>query len=228
MNDKAEVGLFRLYIIRHADPDYPNNTITAAGHVEAKLLSSRLAALGLDRIYVSPMGRAMDTMRYTSELLGLPYKVEEWTKELHLVVDDTPHGQMWNIPGEVIRSQNPLPTHETWKELEYFRNPIVHETFTSLQANSDEFLERQGFKRVGGKYRILRPNQDRVAVFCHGGFGLTWLAHLLEIPLPLVWCGFGMPSSSVTTILFEQRSADWATPRCIGFGDISHLYETGL
>ena len=67
-----------------------------------------------------------------------------------------------------------------------------------------------------------------MAVFCHGGFGLTWLAHLLEIPLSLVWSGFWMPPSSVTTILFDERSQEWATPRCIGFGDVSHLYEAGL
>lgn len=30
------VVTMRLYIIRHADPDYPNNTITPAGHLEAK------------------------------------------------------------------------------------------------------------------------------------------------------------------------------------------------
>ncbi len=28
----------RLYIIRHADPDYPNNTITPEGHLEAQAL----------------------------------------------------------------------------------------------------------------------------------------------------------------------------------------------
>ncbi|MEC9258269.1 MAG: histidine phosphatase family protein, partial [Candidatus Poribacteria bacterium] len=26
----------RLYIIRHADPDYPNRTITEKGHLEAQ------------------------------------------------------------------------------------------------------------------------------------------------------------------------------------------------
>lgn len=30
----------RLYIIRHADPDYPNNTITPEGHLEAQALAN--------------------------------------------------------------------------------------------------------------------------------------------------------------------------------------------
>jgi hypothetical protein len=65
-------------------------------------------------------------------------------------------------------------------------------------------------------------------VFCHGGFGLTWLAHLLALPLPLVWSGFWLPPSSVTTMLFDERSPEWAVPRCIGLGDVSHLYAAGL
>ena len=31
----------RLYIIRHADPDYPNRTITEKGHLEAQSLAKR-------------------------------------------------------------------------------------------------------------------------------------------------------------------------------------------
>lgn len=34
--------------------------------------------------------------------------------------------------------------------------------------------------------------------------------------------------SSVTTVLFEERTKDYAVPRCIGLGDISHLYASGL
>lgn len=221
----------RLYIIRHADPDYPNNTITPEGHLEAQALARRLAKHGLDRIYASPLGRAIDTMRYTAELLGMPHEIEEWTQELnHLKLEDTPYGRLshWDLPGEVIRSQEPLPTHDSWKELSYYAGTESPETYAYLKEHSDEFLKRQGFERSGGKYRILRKSQDQVAVFCHGGFGLTWLAHLLELPLSLVWAGFWMPPSSVTTILFDERSDEWATPRCIGFGDVSHLYAEGL
>lgn len=220
----------RLHIIRHADPDYPNNTITPEGHLEAQALAKRLSACGLDRIYASPMGRALDTMRYTADALGLPHEVEEWTQELSLKLEETPYGRLshWDLPGEVIRAAEPLPTHDTWHNISYYRDTPGPEVFNQLKALSDEFMERQGFRREGGRYRILRQNEERIAVFCHGGFGLTWLAHLLELPLALVWSGFWMPPSSVTTILMDQRSPEWATPRCIGFGDVSHLYAEGL
>ncbi|UNL95251.1 histidine phosphatase family protein [Paenibacillus polymyxa] len=220
----------RLYIIRHADPDYPNNTITPEGHLEAKALAKRLSSHGLDRIYVSPLGRALDTMRYTTDSLGMTYEVEDWTQELALKLEDTPYGRLshWDLPGEVIRSGSPLPTHDSWKEISYYQGTQSPETFERLKVHSDEFLKRQGFERVEGRYRILKHTEDRVAVFCHGGFGLTWLAHLLELPLALVWSGFWMPPSSVTTILFDERSKEWAVPRCIGFSDVSHLYAEGL
>ncbi|MDF2926076.1 MAG: phosphoglycerate mutase [Paenibacillaceae bacterium] len=220
----------RLYIIRHADPDYPNNTITAAGHLEAEALAKRLSAHGLDRIYASPMGRALDTMGYTARALGMTHEVEEWTQELSLKLEDTPYGRLshWDLPGEVIRCGECQPTHDNWHTTPYYEGTESKDTFERMKMHSDEFLKRQGFERIGGKYRILRRSEDKVAVFCHGGFGLTWLAHLLEIPLTLVWAGFWMPPSSVTTILFDERSEEWATPRCIGFGDVSHLYAEGL
>ena len=221
----------RLYIIRHADPDYPNNTITPAGHLEAKALGERMKKLGLDRIYASPLGRAIHTMEYSAKALGLPHKIEEWTAELgECRVEIEPWGNfcVWDTPGEMIRAKQPYVTAENWHTHELFVNPLFKKTFDDVQANSDAFLKRHGFERHDGRYKILRPNREKIAVFCHGGFGLWWLAHLLEIPLPLMWSGFHLPPSSVTTVLFDERSKHWAVPRCVGVGDVSHLYAAGL
>jgi probable phosphoglycerate mutase len=132
------------------------------------------------------------------------------------------------VPGEIIRAKTPYPTAENWNELSCFSAPNFKERFERLKQNSDEFLSRHGYSREGGLYRPARPNRERIAIFCHGGFGLCWLAHLLEIPLPLMFSGFFLHPSSVTTILFDERSKNWAVPRCIGMGDLSHLYANGL
>ena len=221
----------RLYIIRHADPDYQNHTITKAGHLEAQALGRRLATQGVDRIYCSTMARAQHTMQYTADLLKLPHLVEDWMQELPTWrIDQEPWGQLmvWDLPGELIREHQPYPTHDTWNDIPQFADPKYREHFEMIQAKSDEFFELQGYKREGGRYRCIKPNRLKIAVFCHNGFALTWLAHLLEIPLALVWSGFWLPPSSVTTILFDERSEDWAVPRCLGLGDVSHLYEARL
>jgi probable phosphoglycerate mutase len=222
----------RLYIIRHADPNYETDSITEDGHLEAAALAKRLAVHGFDRIYTSPMGRAKATMEYTAKLLGMEHAIEPWTRELwpELALQDTPWGNLmaFDLPGEVFRGGLTRPTHENWHTIEAIKNEPFREVFETVQRNSDEFMARQGYVREGARYRFESPNKVKIAVFCHNGFGLTWLAHLLDIPLPLVWSGFWLPPTSVTTILMDERSPGWAVPRCIGLGDVSHLYEAGM
>jgi probable phosphoglycerate mutase len=218
----------RIYLIRHAEPDYPNHTITARGHEEAKALAAYLKTIGLDRIYSSPVNRAMHTMKYTAELMGMEPTIEPWTQELSGWGKVEFAGEnivVWNNPGERVRSIVPPIDRESWKQAEPYR--ALTEKFAEIQANSDEFLSRLGYVREGGKYRIVRRNREKIALFCHLGFGLVWLAHLLELPFPLMWSGFWLPPSSITTILMEERSAEWAVPRVLGMGAVTHLHAAG-
>ena len=221
----------RLYIIRHADPDYENNTITPEGHLEAKALARRMAKEKLHKIYASPMGRAQHTMQYTADALKLKSTTENWTAELESWrADQNKYGisMIWDVPGEKIRGGEKVPHHHDWHEHDPFDDAKLKQEYEKICAQSDAFFLRHGYERKGHRYRCVKPHQERIAVFCHGGFGLTWLSHLLALPLPMVWSGFWLPPSSVTTVLLDERSKEWAVPRCIGMADCSHLYEAGL
>lgn len=221
----------RLYIVRHAEPDYSIDSLTSAGHLEAKALAGRMGKIRPTHLYSSPVQRARHTCQYTADAVGMTPAIEEWTAELGQCRGEyQPGGRLcvWDCPGELIRAKYPLPTSDNWHEMPEFATPINRERFEFVRCNSDAFIARHGYVREGGRYRIVKPNRDRIAMFCHGGFGLWWLAHLLEIPLPLVFSGFFMPPSSVTTVLFDERSTQWAVPRCLGVGDVSHLYAAGL
>lgn len=221
----------RIYIIRHADPDYENDTITPRGHLEAKALAERMLRENIDSIYCSPLQRAQHTMNYTRELTGLPFETQDWLAEIQNWQTRDTQGRpipAWNVDGEIIRSRRPLLTNDNFYESEHFSNPSIRQGFTEIQSHSDRFMEAAGFRREDGRYRILQPSERKIAVFCHMGFGLTWLAHLLEMPLPLLWSGIWLAPSSVTTILMDTRSDQWAVPRCLGLGDISHLYDSNL
>lgn len=196
----------KLYLIRHADPDYPNNTITAAGHLEAQALAKKLEKDGIDRIYSSPLHRAVHTMQYTAERLGIEPIIEPWTSELNWAGTDFNGEKIaaWNIPGETVRAAQPYPDHEVWPKVAPYQHFVSH--YDKLKADSDEFLQRHGYEREAGKYRIRKPHRETIAVFCHLGFGLTWLSHLLELPYPLVWSGFWLPPSSVTTICSRKEA----------------------
>lgn len=224
----------RLFIIRHADPDYPNDSITTAGKAEAEALAVRLKRLGLDAIYTSPLGRAVATCGYTARALGLEPVCLDWAREITLpMVELADLGQtvMWDVHGHLMRTQERWQQINAgdWHSLEPFDAPLAREGVEAVAASSDAFLKQLGFERDGGIYRVLEPeNRRKIAVFCHGGLGLTWLSHLLGISPPQMWGGFFLPPSSVTTILFDERVPGIATPRALGVGDISHLYAAGL
>ena len=99
----------RLYIIRHADPDYENNTLTPAGHQEANALARRLAGHGLDYIYTSPITRAAMTAQYTADLLKIEPITDEWLIEIPgWEIEELGGIPAWDIPGEVFRAKQPV------------------------------------------------------------------------------------------------------------------------
>ncbi|MDX2163201.1 MAG: histidine phosphatase family protein [bacterium] len=223
----------RLYIIRHADPDYPNNTITPAGHLEAAALARRLAGHGLDVIAASPLPRAELTAGYTAALVKLPVQTEPWLIEVagwNTDPDPIDGGYIpaWDIPGEILRANTAYHAWSSWDSTAPLDQPIYRETVTAFQQAADAFLARYGCVRDGTNYRIEADNRLQIAAFCHNGTALLWLSLLLHIPPPLVWCSFWHAPSAVTTIVFERRSEHWATPRALSVGDTSHLYEARL
>lgn len=223
----------RLYIIRHADPDYPNHTLTSAGKLEAVALARRLAAYDLDHIYSSPLARAQLTAQETAELLKLPVTVEDWLVEVSgLDGEIDPYdGEMmpaWDIPGERLRTNPRYHTWETWDQEPPFDAPVYREKLDAFRIQTDAFLARHGCVREGALYRIDDHNEQQIAAFCHNGTALLWLALLLHIPPPLIWSSFWHAPSAVTTILFERRSPGIAVPRALQVGDVGHLYEARL
>ncbi|MFY9822995.1 MAG: histidine phosphatase family protein [Thermoanaerobaculia bacterium] len=197
----------RLHIIRHAEPDYPRDALTALGHAQARALAHRLAKMEIDQVYSSPMNRARETARYTAERLGLDVRIEPWTRELEdWWIPDEAAGELpaWQVDAATLRALVPGQGREFWPA----------DAFAQLCSAADDFLARNG-------------RHHAIAVFCHAGFALTWLAHLLAIPLPLVWAGFSLAPCSVTTIVFEELSGGGEAPRCVGLGDVSHLQDLG-
>ncbi|MBP3919904.1 MAG: histidine phosphatase family protein [Clostridia bacterium] len=224
-----------LYLIRHGDPDYVHDSLTPLGQRQAEALARRLAVHGLDRIYASPLGRAIATAKPTSEILNLPIEIEEWCSEALAWQDfagKMENGQsMWAFHQQntTVKTEESMQyTNDNWYELDCFRMINGKEGYARIQNASDDFLSRQGYVREGAKYRIERPNDDRVAVFCHQGFGMAWLSVLLQIPPQYTFASFDFTHASISIFHFANNPDGYSMPRCLTLSDTSFLYEDRL
>ncbi|MEG2207050.1 MAG: histidine phosphatase family protein [Clostridia bacterium] len=221
----------RLYIIRHGDPDYANDSLTERGEQEAQALAAYLPELGLTHLYCSPLGRAQRTCAPCAERLRLPVCTLPWVRELTGIYYDIPvlgHVAPFTVPGEEMFRLSPTPKYEGWQQQLYFDDPRFAALVREMEEGSDALLASHGYAREGALYRVNEPNEHRVAVFCHQGIGTTWLAHLLHLPYQAAWAGLWQACTSITSISMECRSDAWAVPRMIGMSETPHITLAGL
>ncbi|HBL85220.1 MAG: hypothetical protein A2Y17_03230 [Clostridiales bacterium GWF2_38_85] len=208
----------QLYIIRHGDPDYANDTLTEYGWEQARELAKRMAAVNPDRIYSSPRGRAKATAQPACELLNMQYTVEDWTTES---MDYMQYPDLTD-PDTIKKGWN-SSFAEGVHDFEYFVTTERADALDEMMSCSDEFLERHGYKKEGLYYRAVKPNDEKIAVFCHGGFGGAWISYLLSLPPAMGWMHLALNTTSVTKFVFENRENGFTFPRCVYLGDTSHL-----
>jgi probable phosphoglycerate mutase len=114
-----------------------------------------------------------------------------------------------------------------WYDDPSYEGIPVKEGYETFLNNSDEFLDRHGYKhdRENCCYIAQEPNNERIAVFCHQGFGLSWLGTLLDIPLPLIWANFNFTHTGVTVVRFDGERC---VPTVLTLSNDSHLYKENL
>lgn len=214
----------RIYLIRHASPDYETDTLTPAGREEGHALATYLQTLGVDEIYASPYGRTRETAQIAGDALGLRVQVEEWARELPEEFIRTFNQALLDSGGGSERSLA-LSHWESWPA---FAVPIVASTMARIGEGADRLLEQQGLSRREGGYYVTQENTKRLAIFTHMGVVQACLAHVLQAPLPFVWSGFHVYPASITTILFEEHAPGMVVARCAGMSDVAYLSAAGL
>ncbi|MCL1792441.1 MAG: histidine phosphatase family protein [Oscillospiraceae bacterium] len=225
-----------LYVIRHADPIYNPDSLTELGHMQAKALAQRLAANGFDRVYSSPNMRAQMTARPICELLGIEYGIEDWMsenlawKDFACEIEDEPGRHTWTFHRQntKIKYDETIIAGGKWHESKYFKRVNAEDGYRRIANCSDDFTKSLGYMRDGGAYSIIRPNEERVAAFCHQGFGMLWLSYLLDISPHLFLSSFDMTHSGVTILEFKNYADGKTAPKCLCLSDISHICKSGL
>lgn len=220
----------KLLIIRHAEPDYSIDSLTEKGWREAELLADRLVKLPIRDFYASPMGRAQATAKPTLERLGRTAEVLDWLHEFRgqAINPFTAEKRIpWDLAPQYWTRQPELYDPEAWRDHAIYKPGTVEKVFDETAAGIDALLARYGYERDGGIYRCAENGCDTIVLFCHLALGLAIVAHLLGVSPVVMWHGFFLPTSSVTTFVTEERVKGEVYFKCMQLGDTSHLYAAG-
>ncbi len=219
----------KLMFVRHAEPDYAHDSLTKKGRREAELLSQRLCKLeNVSAFYVSPLGRAQETARYTLEKLGRTAETLPWLHEFRgrVVNPETGREQIsWDFKPRLWQPRQALHGADTWLDdamIQSVNTPALwQETIDGLDA----LLRKHGYERGEGTiYHAANNKPDTIVIFCHLGISFACLAHLLGISPVVLWQCFSCQPSSITTLVTEERIKGEVIFRCMQLGDIGHLY----
>lgn len=205
----------KLLIVRHADPDYENDTITPKGEKQAEALAERLKNCPIDHIYVSPCGRAKKTAKFTIEALKVEPAELDWLTELRI------EGCPWSSPHNDYLKKGEFGSVLEW-EKDYFAGPGTLRSFKEVAQGLDDLLAEHHYFGENNLYRVEKHSEEVLALFTHAAATLAILSHLLHWHLPLAFAHLEVSHTALSEVLFEE-SKEEAIPRLKTFNDISHL-----
>ena len=228
-----------LYYVRHGDPIYNPDSLTELGKAQAEALKHRFAAYGLDRIYSSTSNRAYQTALPTANILKKEITQLDWCNEgkafAEFTATDPSGAKAWHFwypeSRKVFLSKEIRELGERWYDHPYFKDTPCKSGVERINREVDAFFSELGYEhdREQGVFIPTKPNDMRIALFAHEGFGMSFFSSVLDIPYPLFCTRFGIGHSSVTVIeLDDHFGVGYCVPTVLQFGNDSHLYADRL
>lgn len=246
----------RLIFIRHGEPDYNCDGLTEKGRRDARILADRIKEWKVDRVFVSPLGRAKETAEPSLHALNMSAEEIPWLREFsHPIINPT-HGEKsvnWDfIPSDW--SDNPVMySVSDWLDAEpAAQNHMLKKQYNDAVSGMDEILAEYGLVRTGNYYiNEKNPKNRRVTstvidmnrhfanelppedagemllFFCHFGVTCLILSHLLNIPFNTLTHGTVIPTCGITIVNSEERWDNQLSFRMQTLGDVSHLLAAG-
>jgi len=237
-----------LIFIRHGDPDYTIDSLTAKGEQEAVLLGERMAKWRITKSYVSPMGRAVKTAQLALKRQNKKAEILNWLREFNYPVIDEKNGEKriaWDwLPQEYIAEPRYFDGKE-WCDTPTMKSGDMESHYREVSSGIDGILSGSGYKRASPLSFIyqcaphlsaeaasadnhldaFQPNLDdrTIVFFCHLGVMFAVIAHLTGMSPVQLWQGFFVAPSSVTVLGAEERVPGEAVFRVQTLGDCSHL-----
>lgn len=241
----------RLLFFRHGDPDYSIDGLTDKGKIEAELLSKQIKRLGIDEVYVSPLGRAQMTAEYSLKELGAKAETLEWLQEFPAQYDpniasketnqayinelskNDENGMydkriLWDVMPSYYTSHPQLFDADGWRDTDLVKASNAVEIYDHVTRSFDDLLKKHGYERDGSVYSVNEGNEKTLAFFCHFGVTCVLLSRLWNVS-PFVPLQFlAMAPTSLTEVVTEEREKGIAIFRTLRIGDTTHLSMAGV
>ena len=222
----------RIIFVRHGHPDYRKDCLTELGHLHAAAASERLAEEGIEQIFSSTHGRALETAEYTAQKLGITDIVKcEFMREVSWQsIDGTEipfGGHPWKITGHIVTTGQNL-MDPNWKESELYCRNILADLVRAKEEGIDALLAEFGYQREGLYYRVQDHTDKTIAIFSHGGSSAAVIGHLLNIPFPFMCEAMAPDYTAVSIITLRGENGSLVTPKVDLFNDAKHIEGISL
>ncbi len=218
----------RIVFVRHGEPDYASDSLTALGREQARAAAVRLKEEGVEEIWSSPLGRALETAKAASDALRLPVQTLDFMREVRWGSMDGNEilcsGHPWAIVFEMAGLGLDLNA-PNWRDLPYFRNNRLLECIDRIENGIDEWLERYGYVREGRYYRHTteEKRQRTIALFSHGGSSCAAMGHILNLQFPCACALLHIDYTGITVVQMESRSGSGTLSRLTLSNDARHI-----
>ena len=216
----------RIIFVRHGHPDYAHDCLTELGRKHVAAAALRLQDEGIEAIYSSTHGRAMETASHLADALHLPVTGCDFMREINWgSVDGEPlfaDGHPWDTADRMVAQGESLMNPD-WQNSETFRRNRVVQCVEKVAAGTEAWLETLGYTREGLYYRAGKDTKRTIAAFGHGGASTAILAHLFNLPFPFVTSTMGPDYTGITIVELPDVEGALVKPRLEMLNDARHI-----
>ena len=242
-----------LIFIRHGDPDYANDTLTEKGRREAQFLAERIACWpNITDFYVSPYGRAKDTLTPALTKLNRSATTLDWLHEFDYRIKDPVSGKTrgcWDWMPRYFYSEKKFFDRFRWATTKVMKSGDIETKYHEVCEGFDKLLADYDYNRIEQDVpvynclphlseeeaaidtHLLADQKDldakNLVFVCHLGSMFAIISHLTGLSPMQLWQGFFVAPTSVTVLGAEERVPGEVVFRIQSLGSTRHLHENG-
>lgn len=218
--------MMRILFVRHGHPNYEKDCLTDLGHLHAAAAAERLQHEGIEKIFSSTCGRALETAGYTARKLGLPITEFDFMREIGWgTLEGEPlyrDGHPWDNADRMVLENIPLADPDVFEKEPFCRNQ-TREYVKMIAKEADAWLSSLGFDREGHYYRCRGEKYQTIAAFGHGGASAAMFSHLFNLPFLFVCHSMGIHYTGITAVTLKNQPGQLVTPCFEIFNDARHI-----